>query len=75
MSFTEILDAVKAMPRGEQVSLLQTLKDEVGEASSDEALLAKSFPPGVVFEIFSPIEAFEAAHILHQMVYGEQGKP
>ena len=75
MSFSEILDAVKAMPRGEQVSLIQTLKEEVGELTPEEELLAKSFPPGVVFEIFSPIEAFEAAHILHQMVYGEQEQP
>lgn len=68
MSFTEILDAVKAMPRCEQVSLIQTLKEEVGEASSDEELLAKYFPPGVVFEVFTPFDNGEAAAILERML-------
>ena len=72
MSFTEILDAVKSMPRDEQVSLMQTLKEEVGEASSNEELLAKCFPPGVVFEVFTPFDSGEAAAILERMLAEEK---
>ncbi len=74
MSFSEILDAVKAMPRGEQVSLMQTLKEEVGEVSSDEELLTKCFPPGVVFEVREPVYAPEAAAVLLEMLEAEKRK-
>lgn len=72
MSFSEILDAVKAMPRGEQVSLMQSLKEEVGEVSSDEEMLTKCFPPGVVFEVFTPLDCGEAAAILERMLAKEK---
>ena len=68
MSFSKILDAVKAMPRGEQVSLMQSLKEEVGEVSSDEELLTKRYPPGVAFEVYTPFDTGEAAAILERML-------
>ena len=68
MSFSEILDAVKAMPRGEQVSLMQSLKEEVGELTPDEELLTKRFPPGVAFEVYTPFDNGEAAAILERML-------
>ena len=72
MSFSEILDAVKAMPRSGQVSLMQTLKKEVGEVSSDEELLTKRFPPGVAFEVYTPFDNGEAAAILERMLAEEK---
>lgn len=50
MSFPEILDAVKALPRVEKLELLHALVDDVGGVSgliSTEAAFLKPFPAGV----------------------------
>ena len=72
MSFSELLDAVKLLPRSEQVSLMQSLKEEVGEASSDEELLTNRFPPGVAFEVYTPFDSGEAAAIHERMLAEEK---
>ena len=74
MSFTEILDAVKAMPRGEQVSLMQTLKEEVGELTTEETILGRDFQSGKSFDVWFPhtnSEAVAAALLAIQL--GEHG--
>lgn len=65
MSFPELLEAVKALPWAEKVQLMHTLADEI---SPEEALLAKYFPPGAVYEVLSPVECGEAAAILQKML-------
>jgi hypothetical protein len=51
MSFPEILEAVKALPQAEKIQLMHALVDEVGghrERTTEEAAIAKLFPPGAV---------------------------
>jgi hypothetical protein len=51
MSFPEILEVVRALPRTEKVRLMHALVDDVGslqQISDEEAVLATLFPPGAV---------------------------
>jgi hypothetical protein len=58
VSLTEIIEAVKALPRADKVRLLHALVEDVGgppEVTPEEALLAKYFPPGATtFEVWFP---------------------
>ena len=74
MSFSEILAAVKALPRDERVSLMEAIKDEVGEPTPEESLVAKYFPPGATFEVFTPFECHEAAAALLQLLEERKGQ-
>lgn len=74
MSFSEILAAVKALPRGEQVSMMEAIKEDVGELTPEEVLLAKYFPPGATFEVFTPFECHEAAAVLLQLIEERKGQ-
>lgn len=75
MSFSEILAAVKALPRGEQVSMMEAIKEDVGELTPEEVLLAKYFPPGATFEVWFP-ESNPAgvAAALQALQIGEKGE-
>jgi hypothetical protein len=65
MSLTELLTAIRALPKAERVALLHLLVDDVtapaaptGQSPNDfcipEAELRKMFPPGYVGEIWFP---------------------
>ena len=74
MSFSEILAAVKALPRSEQESMMEAIKEDVGELTPEESLLAKYFPPGATFEVWFP-ESNPAgvAAALQALQIGEKG--
>ena len=71
MSFPEILEAVKALPRAEKLQILRALVEEVGPVA-EEAELVRYFPPGTVFELCSPILAPGAAAGLQVMLDAEK---
>ncbi|HXD89178.1 MAG TPA: hypothetical protein VN641_21985 [Urbifossiella sp.] len=73
MSFPEVLDAVKSLDRREKVQLMQSLREEIGEPT-DEELIAKHFPPGETFEIWTPLDCQEGAAMLLQLLEKEKGK-
>jgi hypothetical protein len=58
VSFPEILEAVKALPRAEQVRLMHLLVDELGTAPTGDDIpehLRHLMPPqGTVFDIWFP---------------------
>jgi hypothetical protein len=76
VSLAEILDAVRTLPRAEKVRLLHALIDDVGggpEFTPEEALLARYFPPGATFEIATPLDSYEGAAVLQQLLDREKG--
>jgi hypothetical protein len=76
MSLAEILDAVRTLPRAEKVRLLHALIDDVGgapEVTPEETLIARYFPPGATFEIATPLDCYEAAAALQQLLDREKG--
>ena len=77
MSFPELLDAARALPRDEQLRLANALLEpEIGSSdpTPDEALMAAMFPPGQVMEIWSPYDAHEAAEVLQRLLDETPGK-
>jgi hypothetical protein len=73
MSFSEVLDAVKALDRDEKAQLMQSLREEIGDPT-DDALIAKHFPPGATFEMWTPLDCHEGAAMLLQLLEQEKGK-
>ena len=62
------------MPRGEQVSLMQTLKEEVGELTPEETILGRDFQRGRTFDVWFPESNSEAvAAALLALQVGENG--
>ncbi len=54
MSFSELLDAVMALPPDEKQQLLNTLQEERDVLSPEERIFGKDFPVGNVFEVWFP---------------------
>lgn len=75
MSFSELLQAVKALPREEKQQIVDSLSEELAAKLTDEELAAKHFPPGVRYEIFTPFDSFEAAAALMQLLEAEKQVP
>lgn len=69
MSFPEILDAVKALPRAEKLQVMQVLSEEL---TPDEALIARYFRPGVPIAVREPVFAPEAAAVLLELLEAEK---
>lgn len=65
MSFSELLDTVKALPRAEKIQMMQALAKDI---TPEEALIAKPFPPGALFEVFTPFDCHEAAAALQALL-------
>jgi hypothetical protein len=64
VSVTELLDAARALPRDEQLKLAEALLADPagrGPTTAEEALLNEMFPPGLVYEVYTPFDAAEAA--------------
>lgn len=78
MSFPELLDAARALPRAEQIQLANALLDHVpaGERPThDEALLAAMFSPGTpVIDICSQYDACDAAVAIKRLLDEAEGK-
>ena len=75
MSLAELLPAIRALPKPEQVQLMHLLVDGVSQSApsqEDELLLAAMFPPGVSFEIATPPDSYEAAATLLTMLEAEK---
>ncbi len=71
MSFPELLDAARALPRDEQVRLAEALLAPPaggGPTTADEELLRRMFPPGVVYDIYSPHDSYAAAVALQELL-------
>lgn len=75
MSFPEILEAVMLLDRDEKLQLMQVLANDVEETSvaNHDALVEKYFPPGVVYEVATPLDCHEAAAVLSDLLKKEQG--
>jgi hypothetical protein len=77
VSVTELLDAARALPRDEQLRLAEALfanPSDSGPTPSDEALLNQMFPPGVVYEVYTPFDAADAAIVLQALLDEEAGR-
>jgi hypothetical protein len=79
MSLSELLPAIRALPRAEKVQLVHLLADELNPsvlaaATSDADRLRELFPPGATFEIATPPEGYEAAGILLDMMDRTKGQ-
>ena len=78
MSFPELLDAARALPRDEQLQLAHALLDQTQDrtgTNADEVLLATMFPPGMPpMEIWSAYDAHEAAIALQRLLDEAAGK-
>jgi hypothetical protein len=64
MSLAEILPAVRMLPREEKVELVRVLTAELEaptKSETEEEMLRRLFPPGAVYEIFTPQFPPEAA--------------
>jgi hypothetical protein len=71
VSFAELLDAARGLPRDEQLQLAQTLLADSppGPTPAEEAILEKMFPPEVrEIEIWSPFDAHGAAEVLQRLL-------
>lgn len=71
MSFPELLEAARALPRDEQLRLageLLAVPAGVGPCPADEELLRLMFPPGVVYDVPSQYDAFDTAVALQQLL-------
>ncbi|HYH65197.1 MAG TPA: hypothetical protein VD866_10930 [Urbifossiella sp.] len=71
MSFPELLDAARALPREEQLQLAEALLASlagVGPTAADEELLRRMFPPGVVHDVYSPHDSYGAAVALQELL-------
>lgn len=76
MSLADLLPAIRALPADDRRQLAHLLADELAaghEPTEDERLIARCFPPGATFEVWSPIEAPEAAAVLMAMLEAEKG--
>ena len=74
MSFTELLEAAKSLPRAEQLQLVEGLQEPPRLPPSQEELMAKYFPPGATFDVWSPYDAFEAAEVLQRLLAEKRTK-
>lgn len=74
MSFPELLDAVKALDRSEKAQLLQSLREEIGEPTEDEELIAKLCQSDAAYEIWTPFDCHEGADILLQLLEEEKNE-
>ena len=54
----QLLTELHKLDRTQKLSVVQLL---VNDLASDEALLAETFPPGAVYEVWSPYDSAEAA--------------
>jgi hypothetical protein len=73
MSLAEILPAVRALPREEQLELMRVVSAELASdspaARDDEAeLLARLVRPGATYHIFTPDPCPGAAHELMKLL-------
>jgi len=78
MSFAEILDAARALPKEARLQLVHALIDEIGNAPTaaqqEAAALASLLPPGAAFEVATPLDCYEAAAVLEQMLNADKGR-
>jgi hypothetical protein len=71
VSFSELLDAARALPRDEQLQLVEALLSNppgVGSTTADEELLRRMFPPGMVHDIYSVHDSYDAAVALQELL-------
>jgi hypothetical protein len=71
MSLAELLPAIRALPREEQVQLMHLLVDEMSKEmplTTEEALLRKLFSGGLTIDVVSPIECYGAAQELQELL-------
>lgn len=66
MTYTEVLAAASELTSEERVRLAYELTSS--RVESDAQLLHRLMPPGSTFEVWSPFEAAEAAHVLRQLL-------
>ena len=67
MSFAEVLTAARELSADERAELVRELAVPQ-EPESEDALLARLFPPGCAFDVWSPFDAHEAAAALQQLL-------
>jgi len=61
----QLLTELHKLDRTQKLRVVQLL---VNDLANDEALLAETFPPGAVYDLPSPHDAFEAAHQMQAML-------
>ena len=67
MSLTELVPAVKILPRADKLRLMQFL---VADLARDEGVLLLT--PDAEYPIWTPLDAFDAADTLFQMLQARQ---
>jgi hypothetical protein len=79
MSFPDVLDAARALPRDEQLKLANALLEGAecltpNTYDTPEHLRHLFPPPGAAFEVFTPFDCFEAAAVLERMLAERKGQ-
>ena len=75
MSLAELLPAIRALPADDRRELVRLLSDELDgrpAGAPTRAEMDRFFPPGVSFEVYTPLDCFEAAHALEQLLAAEK---
>jgi hypothetical protein len=74
MSFPELLDAVKALPYGDKLQLIQAIQADMAQTPEEVLCEKLGIQPGHTFEVWVPelsVNALEAAQRALQL--GENG--
>jgi len=67
MTFTELLPVLQTLPRADKLRVIQILAADLAPEEGPELL-----PPGAASPIWSPFEAYDAAHTLMQLLEEQQ---